>query len=134
MPTFSERQGLVAVPQTLQVDTVSAALRNSLWNVLLSLYDEREHWSRVAEFVAQLLRKVPVDELPYGAYDRGRWVREYFFELPWYGVYDICEFVAEHHRVMTRETHMNHPFTEQQVREIFNKIFEAELAGYRFVE
>jgi hypothetical protein len=34
MKTFSERKGLKKVTETIQVDSMSDELRNSLWNVL----------------------------------------------------------------------------------------------------
>jgi hypothetical protein len=105
MARFSERIGVAEQPTTLQFQDVNDALRNSLWNLLYSMYEAEHHsyWQMVAKHVAQFFRKVPADELPFRDYDCRRWLKTYFFSLPWHEVYDFIEFVADNHRYMTRE-------------------------------
>ena len=66
MPRFSERIGASKPVESLQVDSMSDALRNSLWNLLVDLYerDTMGYWVPVARYVARFFRKVPLDELP----------------------------------------------------------------------
>ncbi len=50
----------------------------------------------VAKHVAQFFRKSPVDELPYSRdYECRRWLKNYFYELKWYEVYDFIEFFVD---------------------------------------
>lgn len=139
MTRFSERIGTVARPSALQVDGISDALRNSLWNALYSLYENStyDYWVTVANNIAWHFRKVPVDELP----DRNNrcrdWVRRYFFELPWYTIYDLVEYIAKNHRWISKQVRYGdtfyHSSSDEVVQKGFNFILERELSAYRFV-
>lgn len=66
MKRFSQRLGIVDSTPFLQMDGMSNALRNSLWNSLHSLFDaDPEYWVKLAQWTAVYFRKVPVDELSY---------------------------------------------------------------------
>lgn len=140
MNRFSERIGIVQSPTELLVDHLSVELRNSLWNFIHSLYDNRnwEYWTHVAPRVARFFRKVPADELPRSNIECMRWFKEYFFELEWYQLYDLIEFLAVNHtrmieiRVSDYNTH-RHPLREDKFRDYVNAILERELSGYRFI-
>ena len=140
MARFSERVGAVAESKTIQVGSLSAELRNSFWNLFYDLYDEHErnYWSRVARHVATYFRKVPVDELPYRDYEAREWLKEYFYSLPWHGVYDLTEFIAHNHRSMTSRysgyNEVSHRVSESKLVERLNYILERELSGYRFIQ
>lgn len=65
MKRFSERLGIVDSTPFLQMDGMSDALRNSLWNCLHSLFEtDIAYWVKLAKWTAVHFRKVPVDELP----------------------------------------------------------------------
>jgi hypothetical protein len=49
-------------------------------------------------------------------------IRRYFFECPWYEVYDFIEFVAKYHSFM------------KNLSKMINSILEQELAGYRLID
>lgn len=141
MTSFSERIGVVAPSTALQIDSMSDELRNSIWNVWLMLYDEDDHWPKVAKYIAQFLRRTPTDELPIDQFDRVRnWVKRYFQGLEWYQVYDLIEFTVRNHRAMTSrsvgygEHTVDHRFSTTRLMDIFNATFEAERSGYRFVQ
>jgi hypothetical protein len=139
MARFSERIGLTPPSTSIQVESMSIELHNSLWNLLHSLYEgDREYWLRVAPHVAQFFRKVPVDELPQYDFQNREWLKEYFYSLPWYGVYDLVEFIVHNHRnTTTTESHgfsNSHRVDTNRFIEAVNRILEQELSAYRFVQ
>lgn len=141
MARFSERVGAVAPPKTIQVGSLSADLRTSLWNLFYDLYQEHDsdYWLRVAKHVAKYFRKLPVDELPYHDYKARDWLKEYFFGLPWHAAYDLTEFIVRNHRAMTTKRYgdyreSSHRVTESKLIEAINHILERELSGYRFIQ
>jgi AbiJ N-terminal domain 4 len=96
---FSERLGITESPAGLQTEGMNDALRNSIWNFIHELFDTEgrgTHWIEIAEVIARNFRKVPVDDLPYGDYECREWVKEYFYSVTWYEIYDLAEFVCEH--------------------------------------
>ena len=141
MGKFSERIGAVEPRTSLQIESIDDNLRNSLWNVLHSLYDHnnRDYWRMVAKHVAKFFRKTPVDELPIRNYECQRWLKSYFYELKWYEIYDFIEFVANAHEFMTREPlrygydYIYHNVKKSELLDHLNYILERELSGYRFI-
>jgi hypothetical protein len=130
MKRFSERIGAVETPSIIQLESVSAPLRNSIWNLLVSLFEIGEDgWWHIAELSCQFFYKLPVDELPPYNYRRMEWLKKQFFALPWYGVYDYIEFVVAWYG----RTKVRQQFRKDQLPLVFNRIFENELSGYRFV-
>lgn len=141
MPRFSERVGAVPAATTIQIGSINDELKNSLWNIMHRLYENNEHpyWRMVARSVAEFQRKVPVDMVPTEGYKCRLWMKTYFYELPWNGVYDLIEYIASTHRQMTRtdtvsrRDYINHAYSNEDVIELFNIVLERELSGYRFV-
>lgn len=129
MTRFSERIGAVQANSVLQLDGISPALRNSAWNYLHSLYAEGEHgWWEPAEALSQWFFKEPVDDLPLYNLRRRDWIRGKFYALQWHQAYDFIEFVCIYQgrrRYSSTDTETMH--------RIFNKIFETEHSGYRFL-
>jgi hypothetical protein len=143
MARFSERVGAVTPGKALQIDSISDELQNSLWNLFLELYDdgqERRYWRRVAAHIARYFRKVPADELPLHDHELRRWVKDYFFGLPWHGVYDLTEFFVHNHREMTKIPYgydgdvRYHRVDQERMTNAVNRILERELSGFRFVQ
>ncbi len=130
MTRFSQRIGAAVTPSIIQLETMSDALRNSIWNFIVSLFDEGESgWWAIAEQSAQFFFKVPVDELPVYNILRRDWIKARFYEMPWYGVYDYAEFIADWHERARRGTNMR----RERIHGVFNRVFEEELSAYRFV-
>lgn len=142
MPRFSERIGAVNPSKALQVDSMSDELRNSLWNLFLELYDDKDerYWRRVATHIATYFRKVPADELPSHDYKLRNWVKNYFLDLPWYDAYDLTEFLVHNHRGMTTISYgygehvRYHRVDSEGFIRAVNHILERELSGFRFVQ
>ncbi|NLN60193.1 MAG: hypothetical protein GX147_05715 [Deltaproteobacteria bacterium] len=78
---FSDRIGVTKVPDILQVNGMSAALRNSLWNYLLKTIfagDSKYH-TKATKIICERHFKLPIDKLPFRAYEQQTWLRNYFF-------------------------------------------------------
>jgi len=135
---FSEKYGFKSARDTIQADSVSIELRNSLWSLLQLLVWDRVFYSQSSggaflsqnpeiKSLAQALWfcyfKKPIDTLS------GRWdeilkqLRKHFFECQWYEVYDFIEFVAQNYPYNNRE----------QFLEACNSTLQVEMSGYRFV-
>lgn len=130
MKRFSQRIGAAETPSIIQLESISEALRNSIWNFIVSLFNEGDiGWWRIAELSSQFFFKLPVDELP--TYDRRRheWLKKQFYGMPWYKVYDYVEFVVEWYE----RSGVRQKFRVEQLHSVFNHLFEEELSGYRFV-
>lgn len=130
MKRFSQRIGAVEAPTIIQLESVSAPLRNSIWNLLVSLFDQGDSgWWHIAELSSQFFFKLPVDELPPYNHRRQEWLKKLLFAAPWYAVYDYVEFVVEWYE----RSRVRQRYRKDQLHLIFNRIFEEELSGYRFV-
>ena len=130
MPRFSERIGAVEIPKLIQLEGINDALRNTVWNFLITLFDEGESsWWRAARHIARFFRKIPIDEIPTTDFYCREEIKSYYYSLSWYEIYDLVEFVSENHRSIYQHTKWN----KERIQTVFNKIFEAELSGYRFV-
>ena len=128
---FSERLGIVKAKDTLQIDSIDCALRNSIWN-LVQVYYFDPIGSRFIEHTSynQLFRnlwqnhlKFPIDTMQKLKDKLVPQIRTLFFEWEWFEIYDFIEFLS------------NEPFPNigDQFRDDCNKLFERELSGYRFI-
>ena len=132
MKTFSQRKGLKPVSETIQIDSMTMELRNSLWNAL-----DIAFWS-TPDFLYSELRtpgikklswflwsdyfKKAVDERPYEGEKILEIIRQYFFSCEWNEAYDFLEFIVSKHENST-----------QPLTDLLNGFLERELSGYRFV-
>nr|WP_298716391.1 hypothetical protein [uncultured Steroidobacter sp.] len=136
---FSDRIGVTQPPLGLHIDDMPQALRVSLWNLFLDLYEHRDgkYWSKIAAHVAKYFRKFPADDLPVRDWDLREWVKEYFLGLPWYEAYNFLEFIVKNHSIATREQYggeyYSHSVRGDKLESAVNAILERESAGYRFV-
>ena len=121
---FSERIGIVDSTPVIQTDGMNVALRNTLWNFIYSQYEGRyqdDYWKGFARLIASSFRKFPIDELPSEDYMCRKWVKEYFYSLDWYDVYDFVEFIVEN----CAKTKRNYDYTYSvnQLQKLLIKIF-----------
>lgn len=128
---FSDRIGVTEVPDVLQVDGMSAALRNSLWNYLLkTIFSGDERFFRKTNvMICKSHFKLPVDTVPWIESQQSTWLRKYFFDssFQWYQVYNLIEFIADNCHEMRWH------FDPSSFKSEINQILEEELAGYRFI-
>ena len=130
MKTFSQRKGFKPVSELIQIEGMSEELRNSLWNVLDSMiwstdgYVWKQYGTPEIEPFSRALWfhffKKPVDSRPRHNSDILSQIRSYYFECPWYEVYDFIEFVIRY-------------YDKSKLIEFINLMLERELSGYRIV-
>ncbi|MDZ3995406.1 hypothetical protein PspTeo4_41928 [Pseudomonas sp. Teo4] len=133
---FSQRMGMAPATKVAQVDSIDRDLKNSLWNVVVSLkfakFRHPKDWDKVAGsnlswLATQLYSefyKAPLDTIPYKWTDFKKTVRESFFKMEWHRQYSFVEFI-----VSSSEKEV-----EQQLLILaFNKVLDRENSAYRFV-
>lgn len=134
---FSERKGFAPARTELQVDSMSAELRASLWNVLhIVLWDTEGFTFRqygtpqiipLAEYLQFNHFERPIDELPdYGTRVLD-YLREHFFACQWYTVYDFIVDICRYFRNVD-------PRAADRLEKFANRILTKHLAGYRFLQ
>lgn len=136
MKSFSERKGLKQVRDTIQTDSMTVELRNSLWNGLqIQIWGSEDFLyvqygtPEIDDFSAHLwfhYFKKPIDERPAGPFSGTailEIIRNYFFGAQWNEVYDFLEFV-----VGTFQESRPH------LAICLNWILTTEMAGYRFID
>ena len=135
---FSERYGYKTARETIQIDSISDELRNSLWSLLkihvwdrvyYSQYDSGCFLSRNPEIKTLCERlwfdffKRPLDTLGNDWEEVFPLLRKYFFACVWFEVYDFVEFIAK-----------NFPYSgREKFIEACNTALEKEVSAYRFV-
>jgi hypothetical protein len=130
MKRFSARIGVAEVPHVIQIDAMSDVLRNSIWNFIVSLFSDTEAgWWTIAEHMSQFFLKLPVDELPDYNIRRREWIKKHYYAMNWFAVYDFVEFVCLQYASVRKYTNWD----KSRLQAAFNKIFEEELSGYRFI-
>jgi hypothetical protein len=124
MATFSQRNGHTPLPQKMVPESISAELRNTLWNAIVHAIGFREY-EEVTQLLWIRLYKLPVDSRPCTYdYTGSSWadswhaVRQRILEGKWYETYDHVEFFAGY---------------RPNLAPIFNKILEIEVAAYRVI-
>lgn len=127
---FSDRVGITTPRTTLQVDTMTSELRNSLWNAIAEAFDqEGQDWARLARLLGGRHYRLPVDRIPEHEGRARDWVRVRFFEAEWWDRYNIAQFVVDNSRELTLDA-----LPPGRLAERLNVVLERELAGYRFVD
>ncbi|HHT9131009.1 MAG TPA: AbiJ-NTD4 domain-containing protein [Candidatus Tripitaka californicus] len=127
MKKFSERIGITRHP-ILQLNEITPELRNCLWNLVFDYLRSIAPSlgspylrTNFMENLAQLFFKVPVDDIPRGETD---WLKEKFFNLSWYEVYEFFEFL------IIRDQIKNLGYFKARIP-LINQILEEENSGYR---
>lgn len=135
---FSERIGESEPRRTLQVDSMDDALRNCLWNTLVSLYSQSRgpQPNLLLRALVQNLFKTRVDEIP-DAWLCQEDIKRKFFRAPWHGAYDISEFAvsfyAEFYGGQESSLRRREMLSPKEVVRCFNNILEREMSGFRFI-
>ncbi|HEY6767250.1 MAG TPA: hypothetical protein VI386_21025 [Candidatus Sulfotelmatobacter sp.] len=130
---FSERYGYKAARQSIQIESVSPELRNTLWSLLqIHIWNDATGSQYVhlqsPQFQGLCSRlwlnyfKSPLDTMDRQWFSVLVFLRKYFFGCEWYEVYDFVEFVAT-----------NYPPQKEKFIMSCNNILEREVSAYRFV-
>lgn len=130
---FSDRYGYTNVRDTIQIDSVDDALKNTLWSILsLHIWDKvLSHYGLSGNHEVQLLcqrlwfsyYKLPLDTLGDDWWKIHTYLRKYFFECRWFEIYNFLEFVAD-----------NFPFDVEKFIAACNHALKREMSAYRFVD
>jgi hypothetical protein len=138
MARFSERYGHTTARGTIQIDSMSVELRNSLWSLLkLHIWDRvysyrgysflNDNNPQIKTLCEQLwfsYFKLPLDTLPNDWEEVCSWLRKQYFSCDWWAVHDFVEFIAD-----------NFPYSSRkEFIEMCNAALEKEVSAYRFVD
>lgn len=138
MKPFSQRIGKTAPKTIIQVESMDDDLKNGLWNSLLrfplnspSPYLSIEQCNtKTKDLIYNIWTnffKHRLDELPPALHTWLFHMKEAFFAMEWYEVYDFIEFVPANYGTSSREL-----IVEKFVSDC-NQILEKELSAYRFI-
>lgn len=133
---FSERFGFKPINKIIQIDSMSDELRISLWNIVYEFYLKQDqqyrsqsdylsiHPDDITTLMWVNLWKKEIDKKePFGFTQFQRAYKEIFFNLEWYEVYDLVEFI-----VKVDNTQRGGVF-----KKVLNSILEREISAYRMV-
>jgi hypothetical protein len=137
---FSEKYGYKKISETIQIESMDVALRNTLWSLLcIHVWNKirrsdygsylNSHGNDAIQIYCHRLWlnyfKKPIDTL------KNDWdvvlpeIKKYFNNVEWYEVYDFIEFTANNY--------LNNQFKEPFINAC-NNTFEREFSAYRFVD
>ncbi|HYT46622.1 MAG TPA: hypothetical protein VEP90_30125, partial [Methylomirabilota bacterium] len=127
MEKFSHRMGIQHVDTALQIDSMEVGLRKALWNVFV----DRVRWGMASYYAQKFGEQIwkycfdkLLDEVPSRDVDKVfKAIKERYFTLKWYEVYDFVEFVANH---LDRDD-------STKFVEACNSVLKDHLSAYRFV-
>jgi len=131
---FSERIRKGKQKVSIQLDSMDAELRNSLWNVLLRhIFEpiESKFYVNDTEYRSFIISlwflflKEPVDQIPNRTSDLTDEIRKKFFSWNYFEIYDFIEFVASESSI---------PFGQNAFIVTCNVVLKKELSGYRFLK
>lgn len=131
---FSQRIGMKSVRETLQVDWIDKVLLNKLWNLILAtLFSKLKTLStdlaqRICNTIWTDFFDERIDEVPpYHSLYSAEFIvyfKQRFFELKWYEIYDLLEFISELDAKI-----LNTDFSKK-----CNNVLKNELSGYRIID
>ena len=128
MPKFSDRMGITRPLTEIQVNSMDAELRNSLWNLLAENLTHYSFWSSVVRFLFIYYFKQRIDDMPSTAECR-EWLQEKFIQMEWFDVYNVIELVLQNIEMFT-----DHSISKSDFESHLNYFLERELSGYRAIE
>lgn len=131
---FSERIGIKAVRDSLQIDSIDQTLMNKLWNLILNTFFAKlknyshEDVQKVCNYIWTDFFEERIDETPdyftvYGL-DFISSFKKRFFKLAWYEIYDLLEFISS----------IDERFLRTDFIKKCNAVLKNELSGYRLID
>ena len=130
---FADREGFGKINKTIQYDDLDERSRNALFNLFSDLYEacfqDYEKAEARENFHIHFLRDVfasPVNANARISSDKFLdMIQELFNNNPYYDVFTVIEY--------TSTALDNNEQVAVEVRNLFNRVFEKEYIGYRFV-
>ncbi len=130
MVKFSDRVGITQPPTELQVNSMNAELRNSMWNALVQVLETGDlHWRRVVTHLFIYFFKEPVDNMRSTIRFCRDDLRERFMECEWYDVYNIIEELLPNIEEIT-----SYNIMKEEFEILLNYVLKRELSGYRIIK
>jgi len=97
--------GFTSIRSALQIDSMDAELRNSIWNILDEMVfgalvpdygnlTEEPYYSFYRSFWSEFFKE-PVRDMPDDWHYWLSAVNTRYGKFPWYKVYDFCEFTVQ---------------------------------------
>lgn len=130
---FSERIGVTRVPDVLQAEGMSTALRNSLWNMLLRTVFRQKYdlHPLVTKHAAEYFFKIAVDTLPSHDFQHVDWFRDIFYrkDMAWWQIYNLIEFLSDN---CGRDNQIFWVERDDFIQAA-NGVLVTEMSGFRFV-
>lgn len=129
---FSQRISKTPVRSALQLEAIDTALQNKLWNfIYLDNFDNLPSYThQLSDDKKNFLNllwhsffELPIDKMPFETSKVVDFVRNWFYNVPWYEIYDMIEFLV-------KEKKKN---DQPRLMALFNAVLEQEMAGYRIV-
>jgi hypothetical protein len=138
---FSDRIGVTKPSLSLYVDSMPAELKTSLWNFIYEACQASGgyHWGKLIKRTARDFRKFDLHELPTRQWEVEIWMKDYYFSLSWFDVYNFMEFYASIYYDLTHDNPGRFPDIRGREKELtqiqnsLNIILEREFSGYRFI-
>ena len=99
---FSERMGYNPIRDKIQIGSINIELRTKLWNIIFAFcfnfipLIEDLKFTRGQWIYLQLWKDFlnePIDDMPSLVYEANRLLHDLYFELKWFRVYDLIEFI-----------------------------------------
>jgi hypothetical protein len=122
---FSERLGIVR--RVVQFDEMDDLLRNSIWNFVSGVIEERQgDYGRTAvEEIAASVFRLPFEEVGNPA---PHWLLKKFKAVPWPTVYDVLEYTVDHSEAFSYGL-----LRRARAEELANEMLRREYSGFRFI-
>ena len=127
MARFSERYGYTSVRDTIQIESADEQLRNGLWSSFYDTVYARSQYEYLLTALWKKFYRLPVDTIPQAYIDSLKVIRDSFYKMRWFDVYDFIEFTAQN--IYYHDTDVKSRFIES-----CNEVLGQEMAGYRFVD
>jgi hypothetical protein len=123
---FSDRMGITEPHVSLQTSGMSKELRNSIWNWLVQIIDDR--WSQALHRMYLNYFRWLIDDLPDYPDGCRRELREYLMNADWYEVYNLAEYVI-------MDDYFSHSSNGMKgnMIETLNLVFAKEMSAYRII-
>lgn len=127
---FSERVNATP-PLSIQIGTMNAALRNSIWNFILKVIDRRSIDTIVSMVsIGDRFFKFPRHQIPSAVvFECTEWLWNAYLALEWHGVYNLLEFVVENSEELSGER-----VIRKACERSANNLLAREVSGYRFIQ
>jgi len=140
MKPFSERCEYKQPKVDIQIDSMDDDLRNALWNEVYAefsgvLYSHYEYLllspSDKSLYTAfwKSFFKLPIDEMPIALPSYLASLKKLFYDLDWYEVYDLIEFMLDW---IAKDSRCK--FYSRAFKDKLNNVLESNLSGYRIIE